>query len=74
MAPYVNRYFIEKKHLHILENWTEDIFINSKIKEINNRELNFVIAGNLGEAQGIPDLINSMPKLGYLLEILRKKF
>jgi len=74
MAPYVKRYFInKKKELHILENWTEDIFVNSKIKEINNQKLNFVIAGNLGEAQGIPELINSMPKLGSLFGNTKKK-
>jgi hypothetical protein len=74
MAPYVNRYlFKNKKSLAVLENWTEEIFINLKIKKINNSELNFVIAGNLGEAQGIPELINSMTKLKNLFENSKKK-
>lgn len=74
MAPYVIRYFAnKKKNLHFLENWTEEIFIHSKIKKINNSELNFVMAGNLGEAQGIQELINTMPRLKSLFENSKKK-
>ena len=74
MAPYVDRYFInEKRKLYVLENWTEDIFINSKIKIINKNVLNFVLAGNLGEAQAIPEFIKSMPKLKSLFEHSKKE-
>jgi len=74
MAPYVNRYLLKKRtDLAVLENWTEEIFVNLKIKKINNSELNFVIAGNLGEAQAIPELINSMAKLKNLFENSKKK-
>lgn len=74
MTRYVDRYLVNKKEgLAVLENWTEDIFINLNIKKINYGELNFVIAGNLGEAQGIPELINTMPKLKNLFENSKRK-
>ena len=74
MTSYVDRYLVNKKEgLTVLENWTEDIFINLNIKKTNLDELNFVIAGNLGEAQGIPELINTMPKLKNLFENSKKK-
>ena len=73
MENYVTRYTNKKKEILYLSNWTEDIFISPKNK-VDNSECNIVMAGNIGEAQGINELIEKLADLKNLLNNQKKIF
>ena len=73
MKKYVKRYVSKEKYLFHLPNWTEDNFIKEK-KSIINNSCDIVMAGNIGEAQGVDELIEVLPKLNSLIKHHKKKF
>ncbi|MFL2534027.1 MAG: glycosyltransferase family 4 protein [Alphaproteobacteria bacterium] len=73
MKKYVERYVSKEKYLFHLPNWTEDNFIKEK-KSIINNSCDIVMAGNIGEAQGIDELIDVLPRLNELIKNNKKEF
>lgn len=65
MNKYIARYVNDESKIYSLPNWTEDTFISQKLYIDYNLEI--VIAGNIGEAQGIDELVKILPNLKNLI-------